>query len=121
MAAVDAGGEPYEAWAHGDWQTKQREDEDLELVLRYVESAPLIVSFPLEVVEMDFFVIRKDVYQNILVTTDMFIHYAWAIPTRDQTARTTARASHSRTGKERVLHRNVLKPCINTRSPHNTP
>ena len=34
-AVVLAGGEPLEAWANDDWQ---REDEDLEPILRYVES-----------------------------------------------------------------------------------
>ena len=55
---------------------------------------PVIVSFPLEVIELDFLTLGRphDLYQNILVMTDMFTRYAWAIPTRDQTARTTARA-----------------------------
>lgn len=33
-----------------------------------------------------------DHYQNILVVTDLFTKYAWAIPMTDQTASTTARA-----------------------------
>ena len=55
---------------------------------------PVIVSFPLEVIELDFLTLGRphDLYQNILVMTDMFTRYAWAIPTRDQTARTTAGA-----------------------------
>ncbi|KAG1960383.1 interleukin-1 receptor accessory protein-like 1-A [Pimephales promelas] len=54
---------------------------------------PFTVSFPLEVIELDFLSLGRpqDPYQNILVMTDMFSRYAWAIPTRDQTARTTAR------------------------------
>lgn len=54
---------------------------------------PFTVSFPLEVIELDFLSLGRphDLYQNILVMTDMFSRYAWAIPTRDQTARTTAR------------------------------
>lgn len=31
-------------------------------------------------------------YQNILVMTDQFTRFAWAVPTRDQTSSTTARA-----------------------------
>lgn len=33
-----------------------------------------------------------DAYQNVLVATDLFTRFAWAIPTRDQTAQTTVRA-----------------------------
>jgi len=63
-----------------------------------VQKAPLkpfTVSFPLEVIELDFLSLGRpqDPYQNILVMTDMFSRYAWAIPTRDQTARTTARST----------------------------
>ena len=55
---------------------------------------PIPVSFPLEVVAMDFLSLGRpqDAYQNILVIVDCFTRYAWAIPTRDQTASTTARA-----------------------------
>lgn len=34
----------------------------------------------------------SDSYQNILVMVDMFTRYAWAVPTKDQTAQTTVRA-----------------------------
>lgn len=55
---------------------------------------PIAVSFPLEVVAMDFLSLSRpqDTYQNILVMTDLFTRYSWAIPTRDQTATTTAKA-----------------------------
>ncbi|KAG1940728.1 interleukin-1 receptor accessory protein-like 1-A, partial [Pimephales promelas] len=41
---------------------------------------------------MDFLTLGRptDRYQNILVATDLFTKYAWAIPTPDQTAVTTA-------------------------------
>lgn len=53
---------------------------------------PISVSFPLEVVAMDFLSLSRpqDAYQNILVMTDMFTRYSWAVPTHDQTAPTTA-------------------------------
>lgn len=43
---------------------------------------------------MDFLTLSRptDHYQNILVVTDLFTKYTWAIPTIDQTASTTARA-----------------------------
>lgn len=55
---------------------------------------PISVSFPLEIVAMDFLSLGRpqDPYPNILVMTDLFTRYAWAVPTRDQTAVTTARA-----------------------------
>lgn len=54
---------------------------------------PFTVSYPFEVIELDFLTLGRpnDSYQNILVMTNMFTRYAWAIPTRDQTAKTTAR------------------------------
>ncbi|KAL7882597.1 hypothetical protein SRHO_G00002550 [Serrasalmus rhombeus] len=55
---------------------------------------PISVSFPLEVIALDFLSLSRptDTYQNILVAVDMFTRYAWAIPTRDQTAKTTVKA-----------------------------
>lgn len=55
---------------------------------------PMTASFPLEVVGLDFLSLGRpeDTYQNILVMTDWFTHYAWAVPTRDQTALTTVKA-----------------------------
>lgn len=46
------------------------------------------MSYPLEVVALDFLSLSRpsDTYQNVLVMTDMFTRYAWAVPTRDQTA-----------------------------------
>ena len=61
------------------------------------QRAPLVsitTQFPLELVCMDFLTLEqsKGGHQNILVITDHFTRYAQAIPTRNQTARTTAQA-----------------------------
>lgn len=55
---------------------------------------PIEVSFPLEVVALDFLTLGRpaDSCQNILVVVDLFTRYAWAIPTSDQTAKVTVRA-----------------------------
>lgn len=55
---------------------------------------PLTPKAPMHIVAMDFLTLGRptDRYQNILVVTDLFTKYAWAIPTPDQTALTTARA-----------------------------
>ncbi|CAJ1087311.1 unnamed protein product [Xyrichtys novacula] len=52
------------------------------------------VSYPLEVVGLDFLSLGRnaDTHPNILVATDLFTRYAWAVPTRDQTAETTVKA-----------------------------
>ena len=52
------------------------------------------MSYPLEVIAIDFLTLGRpsDTWQNILVATDLFTRYSWAIPTRDQTAQTTVRA-----------------------------
>jgi transposase InsO family protein len=59
--------------------------------------APLVsitTTQPLELVCMDFLTLEtsKGGFSNILVITDHFTRYAQAIPTRNQTARTTAEA-----------------------------
>lgn len=55
---------------------------------------PFEVSYPLETVAIDYLTLSRptDTWQNILVVTDLFTKYSWAIPTRDQTAQTTVRA-----------------------------
>lgn len=60
-------------------------------------AAPLVnieTTQPLELVCLDFLTLEtsKGGYKNILVITDHFTRYAQAIPTRNQTARTTAEA-----------------------------
>lgn len=55
---------------------------------------PLTTKAPMQIVAMDFLTLScpTERYANILVVTDLFTKYAWAIPTPDQTALTTARA-----------------------------
>ena len=55
---------------------------------------PFEVSYPTEVLAIDFLTLGRpnDPWQNILVATDLFTRYSWAIPTRNQTAQTTVRA-----------------------------
>ena len=60
-------------------------------------TAPLVdivTSQPLELVCMDYFTVETSSggYQHMLVITDHFTRYAQAIPTRNQTASTTAEA-----------------------------
>ncbi|CAL9687523.1 unnamed protein product [Knipowitschia caucasica] len=54
---------------------------------------PIAATFPLEVIGLDFLTLGRptDAWQNILVATDLFTRFAWAIPTRDQTAETTVK------------------------------
>lgn len=63
-------------------------------VERRVPVHPFAVSYSLEVIGIDFLTLVRpaDSYQNILVTTYLFMHFSWAIPTRDQTAQTTVKA-----------------------------
>ncbi len=44
---------------------------------------PIAVSYPLEVVGLDFLSLGRntDTHPNILVATDLFTRYAWAVPT----------------------------------------
>uniref|UniRef100_A0A8C7WS27 Gypsy retrotransposon integrase-like protein 1 n=1 Tax=Oryzias sinensis TaxID=183150 RepID=A0A8C7WS27_9TELE len=55
---------------------------------------PVTVSYPLEVIALDFLSLGRtaDEFPYILVATDQFTRFAWAIPTRDQTAQTTVKA-----------------------------
>lgn len=55
---------------------------------------PIVPQAPLHIVAMDFLTLSRptDRYQNILVITDLFTKFAWAVPTADQTALTTAKA-----------------------------
>uniref|UniRef100_A0A3B5AQU5 Integrase catalytic domain-containing protein n=1 Tax=Stegastes partitus TaxID=144197 RepID=A0A3B5AQU5_9TELE len=59
--------------------------------------APLVLltaKAPMHIVAIDFLTLGRpaDRYQNILVMTDLFTKFAWAVPTLDQSALTTARA-----------------------------
>lgn len=53
----------------------------------------MLLKAPLHILAMDYLSLSlpTDLYQNILVMTDLFTKYAWAVPTLDQTATTTAR------------------------------
>lgn len=64
--------------------------------------APIQAKAPLHMVAMDYLTLGRptDLIQNFFVVTDLFTKYAWAIPTRDQTATTTASA----------LWKNVFQP-----------
>lgn len=54
---------------------------------------PIESTYPLEIIELDYLTLGRpaDTYQNILVATDKFTRFAWAIPTTDQTAQTTVK------------------------------
>lgn len=55
---------------------------------------PMLPRAPLDIVGVDFLTLGRpmDRFPNILVATDLFTKYSWAVPTLDQTAITTAMA-----------------------------
>lgn len=55
---------------------------------------PIVPQAPLHIVSMDLLPLSRptDRYQNLLVITDLFTKFAWAIPITDQTALTMAKA-----------------------------
>lgn len=55
---------------------------------------PIITSYPLETVAIDYLALGRpgDTYPYLLVMTDLFSRYGWAVPTKDQTAETTVKA-----------------------------
>lgn len=67
---------------------------------------PLTAKAPMHIVAIDFLTLSRpaDRYQNILVMTDLFTKFAWAVPTLDQTALTTAQALWSYVIQPEVLH-----------------
>ena len=72
----------------------------MRCILRKTHPAPaaelvnITSSYPMELVCIDYLKLEtsKGGYEDVLVITDHFTCYAQAIPTRNQTARTTARA-----------------------------
>lgn len=58
---------------------------------------PISTSYPFEVVGVDYLSLGRpgDLYPYILVMTDLFSKYALAVPTKDQSAETTAKALYN--------------------------
>ncbi|KAK3742406.1 hypothetical protein QZH41_020713, partial [Actinostola sp. cb2023] len=54
---------------------------------------PIVTTEPMELLAVDFLSIEKGKggYENVLVVTDSFTKFAWAIPTRNQKAETVAK------------------------------
>jgi transposase InsO family protein len=85
------------------WPTMQKDVEQLvqrcrRCVCRKARSipaplSPIVTSQPLELVCMDFLLVEPSAgYEHILVITDHFTKFARAIPTKNESALTTARA-----------------------------
>ncbi|PIK58619.1 Retrovirus polyprotein [Apostichopus japonicus] len=69
--------------------TRAKNPPKIREPLKFIQS-----SRPNEILAIDFTILEKDARgkENVLVMTDVFSKFTRAIPTKDQTARTTARA-----------------------------
>ena len=86
------------AWYRCYWPGMHREVADYvkscsRCTLAKMPSRRVLASRPLEVVAVDYTHLEKyaDGRDSVLVMTDVFTKYAWAVPTRDQKACTTAK------------------------------
>jgi len=79
-----------EGWIRGCGRCLRRNKTGVQ---HQAELHPIVSSAPLEVVCMDYLGVEESVggYNSILVLTDHFTRFAMAVPTRNQTAATTAK------------------------------
>ena len=87
-------------WLGMDTDIVEKVRQCMRCILRKTRPVPaaelvnITSSYPMELVCIDYLKLEtsKGGYENVLVITDHFTRYAQAIQTRNQTARTTARA-----------------------------
>ena len=91
-------------WWPGMWSDVERKIKQCDRCIRRKSNtnvqAPLVnitTSTPLELVCIDFLTLErsKGGFENVLVMTDHFTRYALAVPTKDQSAKTTAEAIYN--------------------------